>query len=827
MTTIATSFPWKRIEEKPENFEDVVKLIDSAIDRDSTNGTAPFREDDLYLSLLFERFTELRKWFPDFCFSMSKNTKTTKESIILANEKKQVERDLDNFTLNSKFEINNQIFRYKVFNYLYIMWWCFQIMKHKKKINPMIILDAVVSMNRLTQTIRFQNPNYQIGFENAEAEMNGLVTESYFELLFNNPKLLVRSSFQCQDNNIRLHKEQCYTLNLIEQAIHNDEPLLLGNQMPTGHGKTFLSIPLAKILSMEMNSEKKKCVLFACSNELVNMDVASNALIGNQLHLWMAKFIFVEKKVRQKDGNFGIEKKPQVLLRPYKRCFPATWKTVYKKEDEKKTGSIEEQWRFYVNATRKIPDIIVADLMSCKLLLQSQEKIWNPFVAYIDEFVSDKDSNKIMAEICLHLPRQTVLLSSILPKFENLSKVTLDFCQRHQGQMEKVVHRVQSAEVSIPCVVIDQEGYVRFPHHVVHTKPELERLLVEMKVNPRIRRTYSPKHVFYWAQDLSSILPSDLQFSHHFPTIGTINLTRILDYVGLLLIFLSEHMEHLETFQRYRPRVMKKINFSKIFTSQSVFYEGKTLLITNNVIEKTRNYATKLFDETRYVKVEKLMSERDKKIKNFEKLKANAQKRKPTRNDNKEKLVNRQESLQQKMSFQEDIENLSIQIPNDFVVNTEAHFKRFHKNLSTQGISLNTRQIVLDDSYFDAFTDIDLYLFMASIGMYDVQQQTEYQRNLVMRLYSELSFFCAGLDVVYGTNLAGLVNIAIDHEFAANVSVAVLYQLMGRVGRMGRSYHANIVTNHESTVQKLLSLDENIDTENDINKIFEKLSPVL
>ena len=64
-----------------------------------------------------------------------------------------------------------------------------------------------------------------------------------------------------------------------------------------------------------------------------------------------------------------------------------------------------------------------------------------------------------------------------------------------------------------------------------------------------------------------------------------------------------------------------------------------------------------------------------------------------------------------------------------------------------------------------------------------------------------MSFFCSGLDVVYGTNLPSLVNIAIDHDFARNVSVATLYQLMGRVGREGRSYRTNIIVNSEDTVE--------------------------
>ncbi|MAI14436.1 MAG: hypothetical protein CMM15_10490 [Rhodospirillaceae bacterium] len=825
MTTVATSFPWKRIEEKPENFEDVVKLIDSAIAKDTPQDYKVISEDDMCLELFLEKYPKMKRWFGTILFPENKVVKTSTEMIIEKNKRKQIERDLENFTRNTKYEINNQMFKYSVFNYLYILWWCSEIHVNSRKVRPLIILDAIISMNRINRMVTFHNPRYAIGFQNGEAEMNKLVTEDYFELLFNNPKLLVRSSFQSQDNFIQLHKEQRQTLDLIGNALKMDRPLLLGNQMPTGHGKTFLAIPLAKQLSTEMNAEKKKTVLFACSNELVNMDVASNALIGNQLHLWMAKYIFVEKQKKLPDGTVILEKKPQVLIRPYKRCFPATWKSVYRKEDEKKTGTIEEQWRFYVGATRKKPDIIVADLLSCKFLLKAQEALDNPFVGYIDEFVSDKESNKVMAEICHYLPRQTVLLSSILPKFESLPQVVQQFCNRHEGIVSEVVHRVQSAEVSIPCVVVDQDGHVRFPHHLIQTRPELLHLISEMRTNPRIRRTYSPKHVFYWAKDLAPILPKNLQFFYNFPTIGAIHLSGILEYVVRLFEFLCENFDYLETFQKYRPRVMKKISFSKMFTTQSIFYEGKTLYITKDVIEKTRKSANKLFDEERFVKIEKLITERDKKIKGFQKQQRSSERRKPTKADNKEKLINKQETIQQKMAFAEDIENTAVRIPEDFIVNTEEHFRRFHPNVSAKGMPINTNRIVLEDYFFDSFCDIDLYLLMAGIGMYDVKRQTEHQRNLVMKIYNDLSFFCAGLDVVYGTNLAGLINIAIDQEFARDVSIATLYQLMGRVGRIGRSYHANIIANHESTVQKLLCLDENIDIDNDIEKMFQNFSP--
>ena len=85
-----------------------------------------------------------------------------------------------------------------------------------------------------------------------------------------------------------------------------------------------------------------------------------------------------------------------------------------------------------------------------------------------------------------------------------------------------------------------------------------------------------------------------------------------------------------------------------------------------------------------------------------------------------------------------------------------------------------------------------------------------------MRLYRNLSFFCSGKEIVYGTNLSSLVNIFIDSEFMNTINIPELYQLMGRVGRMGRSYHANIITTSQEIVDKLLSFDESFESENDI-----------
>ena len=47
-----------------------------------------------------------------------------------------------------------------------------------------------------------------------------------------------------------------------------------------------------------------------------------------------------------------------------------------------------------------------------------QDQNFNNFKVSIINDCSSDESNKKMVEICKYLPRQTVLLSSVLPKFE-------------------------------------------------------------------------------------------------------------------------------------------------------------------------------------------------------------------------------------------------------------------------------------------------------------------------------------------------------------------------------------------------------------------------
>ena len=82
------------------------------------------------------------------------------------------------------------------------------------------------------------------GFEKLQMMLSKIImNEKFYEILFENPKFLYHCSFQHFKKTLKLYPEQREILTKIHNAIMDDRPLLLGNQMPTGQGKTFLSIP--------------------------------------------------------------------------------------------------------------------------------------------------------------------------------------------------------------------------------------------------------------------------------------------------------------------------------------------------------------------------------------------------------------------------------------------------------------------------------------------------------------------------------------------------------------------------------------------------------
>lgn len=784
------------MEDKPSNWESIRALILDAYDpRAETRDR--FWENLLVYKIFLELNPELKEWLQ---LDISTTGATGKASVKKGNKKppsrkEEIQRRVEEDIIRKEVQtirIDPRTmqpirthFDMQVSFLLLLILWNFTLIK-KQRVPQSLVLDAVISFNRLydTEVPLIGNEEVRVAMGRIHKIVNRLIDRRMYEVLFTHPILLVECMAQRRGRPKRLYPEQKNLIGQITEAVVEDRPLLLGNQMPTGTGKTFLAVPLAKKIS---HMGLGKTVLFTCSNELVNRDVASTALLADGLHLWLAKLIL-------QDGM----SRPTVLLRPYKRCFPATWKKVYKTDTSAKIGSVQEQWDFYVRATKKTPDLIVADLEASLELLKEAPGIGNPFVAYVDEFLSDDDSNRLISKMCHYLPKQSVLLSSILPQFDHIPQIVRSFCDRHHTTPVDCVRRVATADVNIACAVIDEQGYLRMPHHHARDAADVRDLVREIQINPRIRRSYPPKHVYYWSRSLDDHLaPHRLTFHEVFPDIGKITTTAVIDYAIRLLTLLVDHPEYLDAFRAYRPRLMPPPDLMRLLTDQSWCYDGKTLVITDDPFSQVYKMSDALFDkDLRWAdiaaKTRQNQAARDLEIERLDRMKI-------TR-------------LEKERMSSEINENFSTtKLDDEYVVNSRAHFARFQTGSDDRRLVSIRAAIDLPLEFEHEFDDRINLLMAAGVGVFEKRRMSEDQRNYVMSLYDKLAFLCSGKDIVFGTNLPGLTNVFIDFSFAKDQSIPTLYQLMGRVGRMGKSYHANIILNNEASVRKILSLESNID----------------
>ena len=450
--------------------------------------------------------------------------------------------------------------------------------------------------------------------------------------------------------------------------------------------------------------------------------------------------------------------------------------------------------------------------------MKHQEELEFPFVFFIDEFVTTETDADIVSTIIKSglLPKQTILSSSVLPKFENMPLITEQFCKQYNSDIDTCCVRQSSYNIKIPCCVFDPSGYIGFPHHMVRSKEELGILIDNMKVNPRIRRSYASNYVYHWVTRgaVRTVLPEHLLFHKQFSNIGKIEQNQINEYVILILEFLKENFQYLSVFQEYRPLAFESaVKEVHLFTKDcyKVDVYGKTLVVTERPSEFVQDTTMVLFDKTE--KFDTLIKRKEVQQKQYEKMIATTQNKKISHSQDGGPLM-KKHSLEDVSNLQFEIENLSYDIPNDIILNSTAHFERFHgKQKKKPKTIVERKQLILDETYFSNFTDQVLYELFSGIITYDSSQQTMHQKELLMNKYESCLFFVASKEIIFGTNLSDLSNIYLTKEFAKSLSLSELYQLMGRVGRVGVSNYSTIMTCDDETFAHLLSCDDNFERE--------------
>lgn len=808
-------FDWRKLEDKPDNWETLRKLINICNTADDVYSekveTIQWNEDhlEIFKEQIIRRYgKEFAGLFPkekdviDTTHKTSKNgnkkgKNMVRERIHAETERKLVAKDLETIRFDKKsFYPTTTTFKNPSSFAFMIAEWNIMLAKNSEDMDNGTLVDAMISLDRICrEEVHEDAPVLHKFFHGLNKLCEKLLTreEVFDELFVRHPEFMVIPFSQRRAGRVSLYTEQVRVITHVVDAVMANDPLLLGDRMPPGTGKTFLAVPLAQKLAALRCG---KTLLFACNNMLVRTDVATLALLGKNLHLWMGRC----------DMSTGTE---EFLVRPHKSCFPVNWKQVYKTNNENKTGNVLQQCMFYKTATGRFPDILVADLETCRALLM-EPLLEDQFVAYIDEFISEYRANMIMIDIVKKLPKQSVLLSAILPRFEDMPSVQRHFKERHDAQDKHVV-RIEANQLTISCTIVDKDGRVALPHHFIEGVEQIPLLIDRIRADPLIGRQYSPQQVFamidHIQQDLSG---TGFLFQDWFPTISTIDHAQVRNYILELLQFVQDKPLTFEKMRTFRPVCMPSPEIGKIATRDSHFFEGKTLVITRacDRFSYLETIKKDLHDGAPDIHIMTEMAQKKKKdLERQLQLLEEYQKKGTGR-------VDKTDHIQNMNRLRDEIYATDhIRWPEKLIVNTPQHAQRY-------GHSLNRSAVIpiLSSEYEAAFSDFLYTLMLSGIGVYDFSQCTEYQRRLTMKAINQLSFLFAGDEIVFGTNIEGLTHMFIDGAWADHVSRSVLLQCLGRSGRVGCSFESFIVVNSDATLQKIMSF---IDLEDPDAMLFE------
>ena len=163
----------------------------------------------------------------------------------------------------------------------------------------------------------------------------------------------------------------------------------------------------------------------------------------------------------------------------------------------------------------------------------------------------------------------------------------------------------------------------------------------------------------------------------------------------------------------------------------------------------------------------------------------------------------------------DDVANIQeVNLKSKFQINTLQHYKNYKQKhvIDTDNLRRDIlgRDISIDDINSE---DIFKFLLLSGVGVYapDKTTDTVYTRE-VMNLAEngKLAFLISDISIAYGSNLKDLCRVFIMPDFAQKHSLNTIFQVMGRAGRAGRSWNAEVFID-ENTVKRIKKFMLNLD----------------
>ena len=637
---------------------------------------------------------------------------------------------------------------------------------------------------------------------------------------------------------IKPYPSQVELIEKLKQSIYNDNfnGLYMYRAM-VNSGKTMNAVAVGKLVQnvrlKNMNKEqsrlKKVQLLFSCSVEPVRIEVAKV--------LFHAKIPFGIASTGD-DGSLKI-------INNY-NC---------QKKDENRI-------------------VIVADLESTLLLLSSknqelaeQDLDFKNYVLFLDEptlgaDIEDHPITRMVMQIILNAPKCTILSSATLPDINDIPDVINHYKTKNP---ESEIYDIYSKNALIGCHVICNDGTSVTPYMNCYNKTTLQNTIEILKTKPFIDRLLSAPIVYDLQNKMLEEKINDvIDLEKHFGSCYNLCQTEIQN-VGIQLLerLLLENDDIIKNicskpvkldllYPKQNQNDLSKddsdsdgfdwsddetviddnsgiitnpYDINYIFTKYAHKFNGPCLVADMDPYKFTMDHIDFLIKKC--PKAHDLINQYNMDVLALEEYKEKLEKEPKKVSKEERKLI-----LEEKRAKMKLLENKCprIKFPNIYKINTIYHTRYFAKEFINDEIIKNSRA-----SFSPETLDLDLNIpdwlmlsLFSGIGIYSNLQNNKNYNETVLELArnKQLAFLVSDDSICYGTNYP-FSHLHVSDNIAEKHSINTLFQLFGRVGRVGESWSATIVI---SDYIKNILLNYNMNDisieANNINKVFKKLTTV-
>jgi hypothetical protein len=782
---------------------------------------------------------------------------------------KTVETLIETFTdtrMNCNYGLNtNKIVELRGITFAYMAWYILETKNAKdfleKKSKRSEVYEVMCSMQRFINTCKAYNGKSVSNSQNTVAVSTTLIAdvEKWLDRLksvypfdgitiYNTaPKLLIHSQYDdcIPGRTIKMRPNQ---RQLMEAISSHPEGFLMFYNAAIASGKTTLaSVGIASHLERLKKSGRMGAnmqLIFCCNLASVRRQVARNC--------WNAGIKFGIGSYVKSTGTYKItnhwstndENRIVVIASPEVT-------TLLLEEDEKKiledAAKPFEERRFYSGKYWLFLDepTVGADIIGSKYL---------------------ESNTKVMC----HMPKWTVLSSATMPVPEKIP----DIISHHKDKYPEVYVETQiTKEISIGCDVETFEYDMVVPHIGCKTKEQLKTCITKINEVPFLGRLYTHRVAEkLWKTMTENGITDITNISEYFSNVDNLSADKVrLVCIGMLEKLSEQTNPKIKkvcssniTAEKYAVKEKKKVDddddgfcfegddedttnkvldhveFSKFGTSEAAKYLNMNLITSLDPISTAKESFSELMEDVKKSGID--TSRLRNFISTFEKKKEEYQRSREylAKSLGVDSGGNEFEQQRKLQHFEDEAKKRgcgtddcpTIDFPKEFQINTLSHWKKYCSHYSVNAGNLRAQINIgtLPLSEFEA-DDWLVFLLFCGVGVYSpyqIKDQVYLREVLNLAEGGKLAFLISDSSICYGTNYP-INRVFITKDFAETHSINTIFQLMGRAGRAGQSWKAEIFVD-SSTALKIVEFVQNTDNRSgeleaeNINITFTELS---